>query len=46
MKRRASVLYDAFPPRQKFYIDRNAKASWKFDDKWKLYYPKELIDEN
>lgn len=46
MKRPASVIYEAFPPNQKFYIDRNAKASWKFDDKWQLYYPKEIIDEN
>lgn len=46
MKRRASVIYEAFPPKQKFYIDRKAKTSWKFDDKWKLYYPKEISDEN
>jgi predicted transcriptional regulator of viral defense system len=46
MKERASAIYDSFPPKQKFYIDRNAKASWKYDDKWKLYYPKELVDEN
>jgi predicted transcriptional regulator of viral defense system len=46
MKKRANVIHGAFPPNQKFYIDRNAKASWKMDDKWKLYYPKEIIDEN
>jgi len=46
MKKKASVIYNEFPPKQKFYIDRNAKSSWKYDDKWKLYYPKELIDEN
>ena len=46
MKKRASAMYDAFLPKQNFYIDRNAKTSWKYDDKWKLYYPKELVDEN
>lgn len=46
MKKKASAIYDAFPPKQKFYIDRNAKSSWEYDDKWQLYYPKELIDEN
>ena len=46
MKKRASAIYDAFPPKQNFFIDRNAKASWMYDDKWKLYYPKELVDEN
>jgi len=46
MKKKASAIYDVFPPKQKFYIDRNAKASWEYDNKWQLYYPKELIDKN
>lgn len=46
MKKKASAIYAAFPPKQKFYIDRNARSSWEYDDKWQLYYPKELTDEN
>ena len=46
MNKKASAIYEAFPPEKKFYIDRNAKSSWEYDDKWQLYYPKELIDEN
>jgi len=46
MKKQASVIYDAFPPKYTFYVDHNAKTSWEYDDKWNLYYPNGLVDEN
>lgn len=46
MAKQASAVYDALPPKQNFYVDRNAKSTWEYDDKWKLYYPKALVDEN
>ena len=42
----ASIIYKAFPPNYKFFVDHNAKTSWMFDNKWKIYYPKGLVDEN
>jgi len=46
MKKQASVIYDTFPPKHTFYVDHNAKTSWKHDDRWNLYYPNGLVDEN
>jgi len=46
MKKQASVIYEAFPPKYTFYVDHNAKTSWKHNDKWNLYYPNGLVDEN
>lgn len=46
MAKQATAVYDALPPKQKFYVDRNAKTTWQYDDKWKLYYPKALVDED
>lgn len=46
MQKEASIIYDTFPPKYKFYVDHNAKTSWKYDGKWDLYYPNGLVDEN
>ena len=46
LQKQASDIYGEFPPQFKFFVDHNAKASWTYDAKWKLYYPNGLIDEN
>ena len=46
IQKQASLIHNEFPPKHKFYIDHIAKASWKFDEKWNLYYPNGLVDEN
>ena len=46
LKNQASDIFNAYPPQFKFFVDHNAKASWSYDEKWKLYYPNGLIDEN
>lgn len=42
----ASAFYREFPPTYTFFIDHDAKSSWSYDEKWKLYYPVGLVDEN
>ncbi len=46
MSKHASVIYKNFQPERNFYIDHDAKTSWIYDEKWKLYYPAGLVDEN
>ncbi len=46
MPKYASVIYKSFPPERSFYVDHDAKTSWIYDEKWKLYYPAGLVDEN
>ena len=46
MPKHASVIYKKFPPEYNFFVDHNAKTSWIYDEKWKLYYPVGLVDEN
>ncbi len=46
MTKHASAIYAAFPPVSTFFVDHNAKTSWNYDEKWKLYYPVGLIDED
>ncbi len=46
MSKHASVIYKNFPPECSFYVDHDAKTSWVYDDKWKLYYPEELVNED
>ena len=46
LQKQASDIYDDYPPQFKFFVDHNAKASWNYDEKWKLYYPNGLTDEN
>jgi predicted transcriptional regulator of viral defense system len=45
MPKHASVIYKKFPPERSFFVDHNAKTSWVYDEKWKLYYPAGLVDE-
>jgi len=46
MAKHASVFYREFPPAYTFFIDHDAKSSWSYDKKWKLYYPVGLVDED
>ena len=46
MPKYASVIYKSFPPERSFYVDHDAKTSWIYDEKWKLYYPAGLVDED
>ena len=46
MPKYASVIYKNFPPERSFYVDHDAKTSWIYDEKWKLYYPAGLVNED
>jgi len=46
LQNQAADIFNVYPPQFKFFVDHNAKASWSYDEKWKLYYPNGLIDEN
>ncbi len=46
MSKHASVIHKKFPPEHSFFVDHDAKTSWIYDEKWKLYYPAGLVDEN
>jgi len=46
MQKPASIIYKNFPPEYDFFVDHDAKASWIYDKKWKLYYPEGLVDED
>ena len=32
-------------PKMKFYLNKNFNKTWSYDSKWKVYYPKGLIDD-
>ena len=40
---RAAAMRDAYPPRQKFFIDHEAKSTWTYDERWMLYHPRGLF---
>jgi hypothetical protein len=46
MAKHALVIYKNFPPAHSFFVDHDAKTSWIYDKKWKLYYPVGLVDED
>jgi hypothetical protein len=46
MSKYASVIYKNFPPKRNFYVDHDAKTSWVYDEKWQLYYPTGLVNED
>ncbi|MGR3300980.1 MAG: hypothetical protein ACUZ8I_00610 [Candidatus Scalindua sp.] len=45
MSKHASVIYKNFPLERSFYVDHDAKTTWVYDEKWKLYYPAGLVNE-
>jgi hypothetical protein len=46
MQRQAQELRRAYPPRQRFYVDHEAKTTWAYDDRWMVFYPKGLVVED
>ena len=46
MSKHASVIHKKFPPEHSFFVDHDAKTTWVYDEKWKLYYPAGLVDED
>jgi hypothetical protein len=46
MSKHASVIYKNFPPERSFFVDHDAKTSWVYNEKWNLYYPAGLVDED
>jgi hypothetical protein len=45
MKALANEISAVFMPKNKFYLDHSAKASWRYDEKWRIYYPEGVVDE-
>lgn len=43
LKQLAEKLYTNFNIKNKFYLDHEAKSSWKFDEKWQIFYPESLF---
>jgi len=43
MQKRAAEVRSAYPPRQHFFVDHNAKATWKYDERWMVSYPHGLF---
>jgi hypothetical protein len=41
----AGIFRAAFAPKNRFYLDHNAKSSWKYDERWMIYYPEGVVDE-
>ena len=46
MQKLADEFQSAFVPKNKFYLDHNAKSSWKYDERWMIYYPAGVVDEH
>jgi predicted transcriptional regulator of viral defense system len=46
MAQQAQELRSAYPPRQRFYVDHDAKTTWAYDKRWMVFYPKGLVDED
>ena len=46
MKGEAEEVRSAYPPRQRFYVDHGAKSTWIYNERWMLFYPKGLVDED
>lgn len=45
MPEMAETVRAEFNPKNKFYIDHGAKAAWKYDNRWMIYYPEGVVDE-
>ncbi len=42
----AKEIRSAYPPRQQFYVDHGAKSTWVYDERWMVFYPKGIVDED
>lgn len=45
MSEQADRIRKVYPPRQRFFLDHNAKSSWIYNERWMIYSPKEFVDE-
>lgn len=46
MQNHAKELRNVYPPRQRFYVDHGAKTTWVYNERWMVFYPKGLVNEN
>jgi len=46
MREQADQVRDVYPPRHRFYVDHSAKESWTYNERWMMFYPKGLVDED
>jgi hypothetical protein len=46
MTHQATEIRSAYPPRQRFYVDHGAKTTWVYDERWMIFYPKGIVDED
>jgi hypothetical protein len=46
LAQQAQKLRNAYPPRQRFYVDHDAKTTWAYNERWMVSYPKGLVDED
>ena len=46
MREQADRVRKSYPPRHRFYVDRSAKESWTYNERWMVFYPKGLVDED
>ena len=46
MRNHAKELRSAYPPQQRFYVDHGAKTTWVYNERWMIFYPKGLINED
>ena len=46
MQSHAKELRRAYPPRQHFYVDHDAKTTWAYNERWMVFYPKGLVNED
>lgn len=42
----AEEVRRVYPPQQRFYVDHGAKSTWAYDERWMIFYPKGLVDDN
>lgn len=42
----AEAVRRVYPPQQRFYVDHSAKSTWAYDDRWMIFHPKGLVDDN
>lgn len=45
-KQAADLLYDTLPPTNRFFVDRAAKSTWKYNKRWQVHYPEWLLNED
>lgn len=46
MQSHAQELRSVYPPRHRFYVDHGAKTTWAYSERWMVFYPKGLVNED